>query len=225
MFCMEQKTRTPEFLFGQKVADIRKQSGLSQKRLAEQLTERGMPVDASAVSRLESGDRALPLSEVYIIAEVLGNPVRNLMPNMPSPRAEMNMARRAADRAWLYMGDNAASLVVIMADIMDRLAENNELLAEFVSRDGKKLDSPSAYLDWVTEQVSDSLDRKINSGEFSVDNLAFVETQVLKDYYLDSLRELIAPFISVGVHPDLREGAAWRQESPDGQHGEHQAEA
>ena len=58
--------------FGRRVNELRTQLGLSQKDLAGKLTDAGMPVDTSAVSRIEKGARALRLAEAITLARVLG---------------------------------------------------------------------------------------------------------------------------------------------------------
>lgn len=57
---------------GQRIAQRRGTLGLSQSALANRITEAGFTVDASAISRIESDQRDLRLSEVSIIAKALG---------------------------------------------------------------------------------------------------------------------------------------------------------
>lgn len=52
---------------GQRIADLRSQRGVSQRRLAEVLG-----LDPSALSRIESGERGLAVSELVALAEFLG---------------------------------------------------------------------------------------------------------------------------------------------------------
>lgn len=221
MFPVEHEEVTPEYLFGKKVARFRTEDGMSQKKLAEELTRKGMSVDASAVSRLEAGKRALPLAEIYTIAEVLGVSVKSLIPAMPNSKVEFGLVSVAADRAWLGMGANGARLVDATADIVDRLEENHELLSILKDRDGNSPGSPSEYVAWVVQNAERALEGRIDKGDYHIDNLAWVASQELKDSYLDTLREMLAPFIVVGVHPDLREDAAWRQGPPEEANGEH----
>ena len=68
-----QDYETPiENRFGEAVLNGRHRQGLSQKAMADLLTERGLALDASAISRIEKGARAIRLSEAAIIADVLG---------------------------------------------------------------------------------------------------------------------------------------------------------
>jgi transcriptional regulator with XRE-family HTH domain len=60
------------FTFGSEVRRLRKQAGLSQAGLGAAATERGTPLDTSAISRIESGQRAIRLDEAALIASILG---------------------------------------------------------------------------------------------------------------------------------------------------------
>jgi len=59
---------------GQRIADLRAGRGVSQRRLAEVLG-----LDPSALSRIESGDRGLAVSELVTAAEFLGEPTDALL--------------------------------------------------------------------------------------------------------------------------------------------------
>lgn len=52
---------------GQRIAELRAERGVSQRRLATALS-----VDPSALSRIESGDRGLAVGELLAAAEFLG---------------------------------------------------------------------------------------------------------------------------------------------------------
>lgn len=70
---------TTEQAFGQAVHAHRVQKGWSQRELAERLESAGVGVDASAVSRIEKGTRAVRLSEAVILAQVLDVPLETLL--------------------------------------------------------------------------------------------------------------------------------------------------
>ena len=68
-----QPNETPiEKRFGETVLEERRVNRISQKVLAGALSARGLMLDASAISRIEKGTRAIRLSEAAIIADVLG---------------------------------------------------------------------------------------------------------------------------------------------------------
>lgn len=52
---------------GQRIGEVRQQRGVSQRRLAAALD-----IDPSALSRIESGERGLAVSELVAAAEFLG---------------------------------------------------------------------------------------------------------------------------------------------------------
>lgn len=52
---------------GQRIADLRAERGVSQRRLADVLS-----VDPSALSRIESGERGLAVGELVAVADFLG---------------------------------------------------------------------------------------------------------------------------------------------------------
>lgn len=52
---------------GQRIADLRAERGVSQRRLADVLD-----LDPSALSRIESGERGLAVGELVAVAEFLG---------------------------------------------------------------------------------------------------------------------------------------------------------
>jgi transcriptional regulator with XRE-family HTH domain len=82
-----------EAYFAQRMRDIRNLQGISQKVLADKVTERlGYAVDPTAVTRMEKnvgdlailrmekGARMIRLGEAVAIAEVLGVPLSELLP-------------------------------------------------------------------------------------------------------------------------------------------------
>lgn len=54
-------------LVGQRIAELRAERGVSQRRLADVLG-----LDPSALSRIESGERGLAVGELVAVAEFLG---------------------------------------------------------------------------------------------------------------------------------------------------------
>lgn len=113
-----QKARTPAAnavaaAFGQRMKNARADAGITQAELQQLLTERGVPLDTSAITRLEAGGREPRLTEALAIAETLSfgltdlatpatdldtymNEVRNLMEQ--SREALLNLLR-SVDKA------------------------------------------------------------------------------------------------------------------------------
>ena len=72
---VQEKSTGIEPAFGRWVKDVRKRAQRSQTDVSEGLAARGIMLDASAISRIESGDRSVRLSEAVAIAAVLGVPL------------------------------------------------------------------------------------------------------------------------------------------------------
>jgi transcriptional regulator with XRE-family HTH domain len=72
---------------------------MSQRELADRLRELGMDVDASAVSRIEKGVRAIRLSEAEAIARVFGSPIEAFLraPDQADPEVVLRYADAVVD--------------------------------------------------------------------------------------------------------------------------------
>lgn len=76
----EQSENISKFL-GHKIRQLRATKGMTQGDLAEKLTERtGKAFKVATVSRLEAGTRPTPLTEIYLLAEILEIPTTFLLP-------------------------------------------------------------------------------------------------------------------------------------------------
>lgn len=72
-------------VFARRLRQERQRRGLSQADLATQLTDfMGMPIDTSAISRIESEDRSIRLEEATACAAVLHLPVTALLVDDPA---------------------------------------------------------------------------------------------------------------------------------------------
>lgn len=58
--------------FGERAKEARLAAGLTQQQLADRLSEAGVSLDTSAITRIEAGQREPRLSEAVAIAQVLG---------------------------------------------------------------------------------------------------------------------------------------------------------
>lgn len=66
---------------GEKVAELRKELKLSQKKLADRLQLAGLDVDKNAIQRIESGQRFITDIELVYIAEVFNISIGSLFEN------------------------------------------------------------------------------------------------------------------------------------------------
>ncbi|MCI5667405.1 MAG: helix-turn-helix domain-containing protein [Oscillospiraceae bacterium] len=66
-------------LVGLKMHEVRKQRGISQRQVADDLNEMGLIIDKNAVQRMESGQRFITDIELITIAKYLDIPLNELM--------------------------------------------------------------------------------------------------------------------------------------------------
>lgn len=91
-----------ELGFGERVRESRIRAGMTQRQLAEQVG-----LDASAISRLEQGGRAIRLGEAVLIADAVKADVRQLVHGNLSddPRLELYSASDELENATAQMRD------------------------------------------------------------------------------------------------------------------------
>lgn len=63
-------------LVGLKMHEVRKQRGISQRQVADDLNEMGLIIDKNAVQRMESGQRFITDIELITIAKYLDIPLK-----------------------------------------------------------------------------------------------------------------------------------------------------
>jgi transcriptional regulator with XRE-family HTH domain len=75
----------PSRVFGEQVRGVRTRKGwTSQQHLADRLEELGHDIDRSAIARLETGKRGVPLDEAFAIAAALEvSPLSLMLPREP----------------------------------------------------------------------------------------------------------------------------------------------
>lgn len=95
--------------FGKSVRAYRTSEKLSQRAFAGRLTSAGMPVDAAAISRIESGERSVRLQEASVIAGVLGVPLVSLIEDS-APNGSLGRAAAVIDLAIAELGALRESL-------------------------------------------------------------------------------------------------------------------
>jgi transcriptional regulator with XRE-family HTH domain len=145
--------RSIEEIVGEQIAAMRTMRELTQRDLASALTQAGMPVDASAVSRIEKGTRSVRLSEATVIASVLDVDLGFLMRGVLTSEQKFAEARRFADlarrEALTPLLDFASSLL----EAKRLIEENPALLATLEGGDRAAPGSASDYIPWVTERI------------------------------------------------------------------------
>ena len=135
--------------FGEAVLNGRHRQGLSQKAMADLLTERGLAVDASAISRIEKGARAIRLSEAAIIADVLGFSLADLE-RTRDPQDDLARLQKSIE-AGLNASYLGAYQVSTAMDEMDWILSNQPQLLESLGDFGSTPTSFSQYVNSVED--------------------------------------------------------------------------
>jgi transcriptional regulator with XRE-family HTH domain len=148
-----EQVKEVESEFGQNVRTHREEWEWSQREFATRLTAFGMSVDASAVSRLEKGTRAVRLGEASIIADVLQVELDELLSGDDSPRrvfsAERNFANRSMNEARSALSDMIQSFLQV-ADLVDK---HPDLAKRLIDDDFPAPTNGDEYLDWVMKRT------------------------------------------------------------------------
>lgn len=183
---------------------LRKLNKLSQRDFAEKLTAKGMPVDASAVSRIEKGTRSVRLTEALTIAEVLDVDLDWLVSGSKTPAQELRAMRRDADRNLRLLIEPVNAVAWSLVEVSEHLNRYPELLAELSD---EKLGTPSSageYLGWVA--------RRIGHWPVDLDDYVDVASQDRADQIIEVITSLARHHVGLS-----------REESD--LNGEHQEEA
>ena len=64
---------------GKKVAELRKNAGISQRQLADRLQILGLDVDKNAIQRIEAGNRFVTDIEIVFLSKALKTTVHELL--------------------------------------------------------------------------------------------------------------------------------------------------
>lgn len=135
----EQSTSGIEPEFGRLVRESRQTAKLSQADVSAALARRGLSLDGSAISRIESGDRSVRLSEAALIAEVLeipllsasfvarATPARNLVAELGDLANRATSLRRQAEVLQMEYGNVQASYRETVAQLRTTVERAGEL--------------------------------------------------------------------------------------------------
>lgn len=205
MFHMQQslKSHTPEESFGLAVNMFRTANKMSQRDFAAKLSERGMPVDASAVSRIENGSRSVRLVEAMTIAEVLGADLDFLISGSKTPSQEFQAMRKRTDAALRRLVSPIVDTAYSLWEVHNHLKKHPELLESLEDKDLTRPSDPDEYLEWVAKRAE--------RWEVPEDDYILTES----DEEADQIVNLIARFARIHIGTD----------APGGHDGEHKEEA
>lgn len=120
-----------DLTFARQLRLIRQRSGMTQRQLADAMTVTGSKMHASAIAKIEAGDRPVKIGEAVELAGILGVPLAGLLTSDTSREvldAQLAVAslRRAADR----YSDHIRQLEVLRENTIQRLAAADKRLAE-----------------------------------------------------------------------------------------------
>ncbi|TFH56832.1 helix-turn-helix domain-containing protein [Glutamicibacter arilaitensis] len=146
------QTGAIEKAIGAEIAKIRKERGLSQKQFIKKLSDNGLFIDASAVSRLERGDRALRIAECMIIAKSLEISVAMLLRGVQTPEDRIKELAQQADLELTAARDRLWAGLATHYEVKLSLERNPELLDAM--SDDYDLESPEDYLPMVAKELS-----------------------------------------------------------------------
>lgn len=121
------------------IRELRTARGLTQAQLADALTHWGMPTGATAVTRMEQGDRPLKLSEAFAVAEVLNVPVDYLTTGHDRAVRLVLITRETAraeeaGQALRDAGDALGGAQAQLRLLLWNLRESGEFLPEYLAR-------------------------------------------------------------------------------------------
>lgn len=211
---MQQAARaggTVEESVGEAIARHRVRSGMTQRQFAAKLTSAGMPVDASAVSRIEKGTRSIRLTEAMTIANVLNVDLDFLVDGVRSPAEELKKIQRDTD---MFLSDMSESFMLFTSGMLHAkwLLENNPELVEVLHDDEHgPPTAPGDYLQWCARRISGLGAMRIE--DFEVDLGVLTRTKEEAEQLVDVVTAWASSRIR--VDPELQ-GTG---------HGEHSEEA
>lgn len=107
----DQRSPTPEQVFGARLRDLRQQHLLSQRQVAEAMVEQGFSWRQTTAAKTEAAERPVPIGEAVALARLFGTTVSDLtsdgpevqqgvvLRNMLRARMRLQEATRAVEEA------------------------------------------------------------------------------------------------------------------------------
>lgn len=139
-----------EASFGEKVRSARRKRRWTQRELGAMVN-----LDASAISRLEAGTRAIRLGEASQIARALNEGLDELVfGEGPSPHAQLEVVRSETNELMTKVHYTAVDVVRRFVRIIDLLEKHDELFEDLsnFAGDGRPT-SIDEYLERVAERA------------------------------------------------------------------------
>lgn len=144
---MQTNNLSIEARFGEAVTDGRRVLRMSQKQLVEALSTRGLALDASAISRIEKGVRAIRLSEATVIADALGFSLSDIE-RPRDPVDDFGRRQRSIDAA-LSASHNGSLELAEAVEEMTWLIDRHPEVLESVPSEAGQPSSAAEYVAWI----------------------------------------------------------------------------
>lgn len=178
----EDPVQSIETGFGERVRDARLAREWTQKQLAEKIN-----LDASAVSRLEQGSRAIRLGEAARIARALNTDLGLLVHGELDPATRLRDARRDADRAMHVVRRNAVTMTNSFVDIADLLEVHPQLFDTLKQEDGGGPTTVDEYFEWVFQRMQKVFDPDGDEHSYVTDPVRIKQLKALLSAALDGV--------------------------------------
>lgn len=198
--------------FGESVKRTRTRMGLSQRAFAQRLTDAGLVLDASAISRIEQGKRAVRLGEAAVIANALDVDLDDLVYGGLVPERQLQSYRRDANQ---HMSDARRSLFQMLEafrETDDFLAEYPDLVSELADETSSAPESVEEYLDWVADRMNGLSERDVTHGAWRG---IFEDDQTRAAQLGRLLASIVAGLIAPGLPPVPSESVVQRRNLSD----------
>lgn len=174
-------TKTVDVIFGLSVSTFRTASDMSQRDFAEKLTELGMKVDASAVSRIEKGSRSVRLPEAMLIADALGISFESLTRFARTSKQVLSSARDTVNVSSNELRQAIDGFFYALFAVVDHLGTHPELISELKDDELGSPKDPLDYLRWINERAKRNY--SLQEGQ-----VVIVDSEEQKELYLNVLR-------------------------------------
>lgn len=150
----EEAVQSFEERFGGRVREYRLDLGLTQGAFALVLAEHGLSLDASAISRIEKGIRAVRLGEAHVIARTFGVELEDFLRSSMTDDEEFRAARDMANRA---MRSGRSNIVWMLRGFQraGRVLDRNPSVSDLLEADEFERPRDSeAYFAWATRRMA-----------------------------------------------------------------------
>ncbi|WP_159850231.1 helix-turn-helix domain-containing protein [Nocardia sp. CY41] len=142
-----------EAAFAEAVRESRQELGWSQRRLADALGERGIRLDPTAITRLETGRRRTGLGEAAIIADILEIDIADLVFELQPTHKRLQNARDEANKSMHDARKSLCDMAWAFSQVDRLLRDHPDLLPTVSDHEYSSPKVPDDYLKWVGKRM------------------------------------------------------------------------